>query len=178
MAYTPTEWATGDVITATKLNNMEQGIEDAFVAPAVTIADAGDVLTVNSSGAWAAAAPVSPLPEVTAADQGKVLTVDSSGDWAAAANVRSVYYAEGEIGSSGPVVTEGDFEDACAAIAAGGIVVLSITAGGAASLFISCIYAAGTPEIDLFSVGVSTSSLILRGMKWTSDGLGVWPAAA
>lgn len=29
MAYTPTEWATGDVITAEKLNNMEQGIEDA-----------------------------------------------------------------------------------------------------------------------------------------------------
>lgn len=29
MAYTPTEWETGDVITAAKLNNMEQGIEDA-----------------------------------------------------------------------------------------------------------------------------------------------------
>ena len=28
MAYTPTEWETGDVITAEKLNNMEQGIED------------------------------------------------------------------------------------------------------------------------------------------------------
>ena len=52
MAYTPTEWATGDVITAAKLNNMEQGIEDAFVAPAVTIADEGEVLTVNSSGEW------------------------------------------------------------------------------------------------------------------------------
>lgn len=26
MAYTPTEWATGDVITAQKLNKMEQGI--------------------------------------------------------------------------------------------------------------------------------------------------------
>ena len=29
MAYTPTVWETGDVITAAKLNNMEQGIEDA-----------------------------------------------------------------------------------------------------------------------------------------------------
>lgn len=29
MAYIPTEWQTGDVITAAKLNNMEQGIEDA-----------------------------------------------------------------------------------------------------------------------------------------------------
>ena len=26
MSYTPTEWATGDVITADKLNNMEDGI--------------------------------------------------------------------------------------------------------------------------------------------------------
>lgn len=29
MAYTPTEWATGDVITAQKLNKMEQGIAGA-----------------------------------------------------------------------------------------------------------------------------------------------------
>ena len=29
MSYTPTTWATGDVITATKLNNMEQGIASA-----------------------------------------------------------------------------------------------------------------------------------------------------
>ena len=28
MAYTPTEWKSGDVITAEKLNNMEEGIED------------------------------------------------------------------------------------------------------------------------------------------------------
>ena len=29
MAYTPTEWVTGDVITAEKLNKMEDGIESA-----------------------------------------------------------------------------------------------------------------------------------------------------
>lgn len=29
MAYTPTEWATGDVITAQKLNKIEQGIAGA-----------------------------------------------------------------------------------------------------------------------------------------------------
>lgn len=29
MSYTPTQWATGDTITAEKLNNMESGIENA-----------------------------------------------------------------------------------------------------------------------------------------------------
>lgn len=29
MSYTPTEWQTGDTITAEKLNNMESGIENA-----------------------------------------------------------------------------------------------------------------------------------------------------
>lgn len=29
MAYTKTTWATGDVVTATKLNNMENGIANA-----------------------------------------------------------------------------------------------------------------------------------------------------
>lgn len=30
MAYTPTEWKSGDVITAEKLNNMEEGINSNF----------------------------------------------------------------------------------------------------------------------------------------------------
>ena len=29
MSYTPTEWKSGDVITAEKLNNLEQGVADA-----------------------------------------------------------------------------------------------------------------------------------------------------
>lgn len=29
MAYTPTNWVTGDTVTATKLNKMEQGIANA-----------------------------------------------------------------------------------------------------------------------------------------------------
>lgn len=41
MAYTPTEWKTGDVITAPKLNNIEQGIVnggDLFVITATNVA--------------------------------------------------------------------------------------------------------------------------------------------
>ena len=59
MAYTPTVWVTGDVITAVKLNKAENGI---------------------------AAASVAELPSVSDTDEGKVLTVDSSGDWVAAAS--------------------------------------------------------------------------------------------
>ena len=36
MSYTPTNWQTGDTITAEKLNNMESGIADAPHAPSET----------------------------------------------------------------------------------------------------------------------------------------------
>lgn len=45
MAYTPTEWKTGDVITAEKLNNMEQGIvnnEEVFIIHATGLAGSGN----------------------------------------------------------------------------------------------------------------------------------------
>lgn len=37
MTYTPTTWATGDVITADKLNNIEQGIVNAGGAKALIV---------------------------------------------------------------------------------------------------------------------------------------------
>lgn len=36
MAYTPTTWATGDTVTATKLNKIEQGIANAGSAMIIT----------------------------------------------------------------------------------------------------------------------------------------------
>ena len=56
MAYTPNEWETGDVITADKLNQLEAGGARPGELPAVTAADAGKVLMVDSSGKWVAAA--------------------------------------------------------------------------------------------------------------------------
>lgn len=34
MAYNPTNWATGDVVTAAKLNKAEEGIKNAYIFPA------------------------------------------------------------------------------------------------------------------------------------------------
>ena len=52
MAYVKNTWATGDVVTAAKLNNMENGIEAAAVLPSVSVANAGEVLGVTSGGNW------------------------------------------------------------------------------------------------------------------------------
>ena len=49
MSYTPTDWKTGDLITAEKLNNMESGIAGGgaglFVINATGIADENNVQT-------------------------------------------------------------------------------------------------------------------------------------
>ena len=56
MSYTKQTWASGDVVTAEKLNHIESGIESAAELPAVSAADNGDVLTVVE-GVWGKAAP-------------------------------------------------------------------------------------------------------------------------
>lgn len=50
MAYTPTVWATGDIITAEKLNKAERGIASAesFVVPVSLEGDTG-TMTLNAS---------------------------------------------------------------------------------------------------------------------------------
>lgn len=45
MSYTPTEWHTGDTVTANKLNNLEQGVVDAQF-PAYAYADKGKILSL------------------------------------------------------------------------------------------------------------------------------------
>ena len=42
MAYTPTTWSDGDVITADKLNKLEQGVKNEQVGPAGPAGAKGD----------------------------------------------------------------------------------------------------------------------------------------
>ena len=41
MAYTPTTWSDGDVITAEKLNKLEQGVKNEQIGPAGPVGPAG-----------------------------------------------------------------------------------------------------------------------------------------
>lgn len=58
MSYEPTNWQNGDIVTASKLNNIEQGIENLSEAEGTadkllnkaTADDAGKVLSINGEG--------------------------------------------------------------------------------------------------------------------------------
>lgn len=102
MAYTPTVWETGDVITAEKLNKAENGIAAASVAelPSVSDVDEGKVLTVDSSGDWIAALPTGGalILTETAADDTYTLSA-TLGEIAAAAETGTVSLVDGSLQS-------------------------------------------------------------------------------
>lgn len=77
------EVTEGTKIATIKTNNEDHDIYAPVELPAVTSADEGKVLSVDSNGAWIADDIPTELPAVTSADEGKVLSVDSNGDWAA-----------------------------------------------------------------------------------------------
>ncbi len=66
-----------------RLEKALAGITGAAVTelPAVTSADEGKALIVNSSGAWAKGDIPAELPAASAADSGRVLMVDGSGNY-------------------------------------------------------------------------------------------------
>lgn len=51
MAYTPTVWQDGDVITADKLNKLETGVKNEQVGPAGPKGDAGAAGPKGATGA-------------------------------------------------------------------------------------------------------------------------------
>lgn len=48
--YTPTTWATGDAITADKLNNLEQGVTNEQVGPQGPAGPKGDAGATGAKG--------------------------------------------------------------------------------------------------------------------------------
>lgn len=88
MAYTPTKWNDGDVITAEKLNKIEEGIKNEQVGPAGAKGEKGDPGTQGPAGAKGdkgdpgAAGAKGDKGDVGAAGKGVkslALTTDSSG---------------------------------------------------------------------------------------------------
>lgn len=69
-------------VMADNIRKLKTEVENAVELPSVETTDEGKVLTVNSSGKWAALDPASQLPAVTSEDEGSLLTVNSSGEWA------------------------------------------------------------------------------------------------
>lgn len=59
MAYTPTTWSNGDVITAEKLNKLEQGVKNEQVGP---VGPAGPAGAKGDPGAQGPAGPSYTLP--------------------------------------------------------------------------------------------------------------------
>lgn len=47
MSYEPTTWATGDIITATKLNNIESGVQSVSSSYTPTTWVTGDIITAT-----------------------------------------------------------------------------------------------------------------------------------
>lgn len=83
MAYTPTVWSNGDVITADKLNKLENGVANEQVGPAgpagsaatvtvgsVTTGDAGTDASVTNSGTENAAVLDFVIPKGAKGDTG------------------------------------------------------------------------------------------------------------
>ena len=83
MAYTPTVWSNGDVITADKLNKLENGVANEQVGPAgpagsaatvtvgsVSTGDAGTDASVTNSGTESAAVLDFVIPKGAKGDTG------------------------------------------------------------------------------------------------------------
>lgn len=72
MAYTPTTWSDGDVITAEKLNKLEQGVKNEQVGPAGPAGPAGAKGEKGDQGAQGPAGPSYTLPAASKTTLGGV----------------------------------------------------------------------------------------------------------
>lgn len=69
MAYTPTTWSDGDVITAEKLNKLEQGVKNEQVGPAGPAGAAGPAGPKGDKGEPGTQGPAGPSYTLPAANK-------------------------------------------------------------------------------------------------------------
>lgn len=109
MAYTPTVWANGDVITADKLNKLENGVANEQVGPAgpagsaatvtvgsVATGEAGTEATVTNSGTESAAILDFVIPKGAAGTNGTDGAPGAAG--AAGASIKAIELYTNEAG--------------------------------------------------------------------------------
>ena len=90
MAYTPTNWNTGDIITAEKLNKLEAGVENEQVGPQGPKGDTGETGPQGPKGDTGETGPQGPK-----GDTGETGPQGPKGDTGAAG-------AKGDTGAQGP----------------------------------------------------------------------------
>lgn len=109
MAYDPTTWQTGDVITAEKMNKLEQGVANEQVGPQ---GPKGETGPAGATGAVGAAAGFgTPTATVDATSGTPAVTVQASGPDTAkvfAFSFTGLKGEKGDTGAQGPAGEKGD----------------------------------------------------------------------
>lgn len=102
MAYTPTQWKDGDLITAEKLNKLEQGVENEQIGPQGPQGQKGDAGTNGTSAGFG-----TPTATVDGGIGTPSVTVDASGPDTAKVFSFSFKNLKGEKGDTGSAGAQG-----------------------------------------------------------------------